>query len=88
MKLEAPYKQYEGKWLSNRGGSQNPNYYIAKFIEIEASSAKWPILLFLVVNEHGISELSWLVEPSFIHEYASSEKHQEIIRGVFKGFYH
>jgi hypothetical protein len=90
MTLREPYKQYEGKWLSSGGGAlKTPIYYIVKFIEIiEVHEDGTPSLSFLVVNEHGISNLSCFPEPSFIHEHVSVEKHHEIIIGIFKGFYH
>lgn len=89
MTLKPPYKQYEGKWLSQWPEITSPLYFIAKFVEvIKVYEDGTPILLLLVVNEYGISNLNWSPEPSFIYENVSSEKRHEIIIGAFKGFYH
>jgi hypothetical protein len=84
MKLEPPYKQYEGMWLS--GTSNSPFYFVAKFLHSEIPKGyTMPVIEFLVVSKgDGASHLSWFPEPSEIYKFESEEKHRAVIRNVFE----
>ncbi len=89
MKLEPPYKQYEGKWLSSdQGAIVTPIYFIAKFLSSEQSdSYEIPIVNFLVVNWKGFSDLAWFVENTQIQDKVNIEKYRAVIKGTFDGRY-
>jgi len=83
MKLEPPYKQYEGSWLS--GALNSPVYFIAKFFRATKDTPdSLPVIEFLVVTRNGISTLAWFPEPSFVSKFKDSFQQLDVIKWVFK----
>ena len=84
MKLEPPYKQYEGSWLS--GAKNSPVYFIAKFLRVTKDTPdSFPVIEFLVVARHtGISELAWFPEPSFLSKFKDFFQRRDVIKWVFE----